>query len=150
ALHDRITASNGARSSSARTVAGDRRVMLPAGLVIVSPVAANRSARAGLTRNVTSRPASSSRPPKYPPVAPAPTTRKRMDTPPARDTKSLSHRQTNHSALHRARDLAPGRRNASASVMSVRNRRLLTAVGDSMPNQDLFDRHAQRSLEDSH
>src|SRR6478735_7817128 len=47
---------------------------------MASPVAASFSARAGRTRKVTSRPASRSRPPKYPPVAPAPTTRKRMGT----------------------------------------------------------------------
>jgi hypothetical protein len=57
ALQERITASNDVRSSAARTVGGDRRVTLPDGLVIVSPVAASRSARAGRTRNVTSRPA---------------------------------------------------------------------------------------------
>jgi hypothetical protein len=68
------------------------RVTSPAGLVIVSPVAASRSARAGLTRNVTSWPASSSRPPKYPPVAPAPTTRKRMTQPLACETQSTAHR----------------------------------------------------------
>src|SRR5215467_10893954 len=73
-----MTTSKDFCSSVASTVGGDCRVTLPAGLAIVSPVAASRSARAGRTRNVTSRPASSSRPPKYPPVAPAPTTRKRM------------------------------------------------------------------------
>ena len=79
ALHERITTSNDVRRSVARTVGGGGRVTSPAGLVMASPVAASRSARAGRTRNVTSRPASSSRPPKYPPVAPAPTTRKRMN-----------------------------------------------------------------------
>src|SRR6185312_13049157 len=90
ALHERITASNGARSSVARTVGGDRSATLPDGLAIVSPASASRSARAGRTRNVTSRPASSSRPPKYPPVAPAPTTRKRMAQAPFGEVGTLT------------------------------------------------------------
>ena len=62
------------------TVTSDgRRVTSPCGLRICSPFSRNCAARFGRTRNVTSRPASASRPPKYPPVAPTPTTRIRMD-----------------------------------------------------------------------
>lgn len=45
---------------------------------VLAAVQAEQSARAGRTRNVASQPPSSIRPPKYPPVAPAPTTRNRM------------------------------------------------------------------------
>src|SRR5262249_36239349 len=75
ALQARITTSNVSRNSGARTVGGEGREASPAGLVRTSPFAASRAARPGRTRNVTSRPASSSRPPKYPPIAPAPTIR---------------------------------------------------------------------------
>src|SRR5882672_11186170 len=42
------------------------------------PASASSAARRGRTRNVTSRPACSILPPKYPPMAPAPTTRMRI------------------------------------------------------------------------
>jgi hypothetical protein len=74
ALQASSTTSNGPRTAPASTVGGERRVTSPKRLSIVKPVSASRAAQSGRTRNVTSRPASSRRPPKYPPVAPAPTT----------------------------------------------------------------------------
>src|SRR5580704_13458138 len=47
------------------------------GLSITSPRSLSAAARAGRTRNVTSALAAARRPPKYPPTAPAPSTRKR-------------------------------------------------------------------------
>src|SRR5712671_2545257 len=47
------------------------------GLSMTSPRSLSAAARAGRTRNVTSALAAARRPPKYPPTAPAPRTRKR-------------------------------------------------------------------------
>src|SRR5215469_12093435 len=55
-----------------------RTVTSPCGLTILRPSAASWAARRGRTRKVTSRPASAKRPPKYPPVEPAPITRRRI------------------------------------------------------------------------
>src|SRR5277367_6577885 len=57
------------------------KVTSPCGLTIRSPAPRSSAARRGRTKNVTSRPAWARRPPKYPPVAPAPTTSIRMTTP---------------------------------------------------------------------
>src|SRR5215470_4235355 len=64
--------------ASACTVGGFFKVTSPFGLLITRPAEASSPARRGRTRNVTSRPASSMRPPKYPPIAPAPTTSVRI------------------------------------------------------------------------
>src|SRR4051812_33153250 len=53
-------------------------VTSPFGLLITRPAAASSEARRGRTRNVMSRPACSILPPKYPPIAPAPTMRMRI------------------------------------------------------------------------
>jgi len=53
-------------------VGGAGKFMSPSLLRITRPVWASSVARRGRTRKVTSRPASSSLPPKYPPIAPAP------------------------------------------------------------------------------
>src|SRR6201999_1946335 len=63
---------------SACTVGGLFKVTSPFGLLITRPAEASSPARFGRTRNVTSRPGSSMGPPKYPPMAPAPTTRMRI------------------------------------------------------------------------
>src|SRR5271168_1745984 len=65
-------------SLSACTFGGAVSVTSPLGLLMTSPADASSAARRGRTRNVTSRPACSILPPKYPPIAPAPTTRMRM------------------------------------------------------------------------
>src|ERR1700691_990091 len=65
-------------SVSACTVGGTVSVTSPLGLLMTRPADASSAARRGRTRNVTSRPACSILPPKYPPIAPAPTTRIRM------------------------------------------------------------------------
>src|SRR5271163_1622579 len=54
------------------------KVTSPCGLTICRPLSRSCAARRGRTRKVTSRPAWARRPPKYPPVAPAPTTKRRM------------------------------------------------------------------------
>src|SRR6266403_1545630 len=69
------TTSNFSLSLSACTVGGFFSVTSPLGLLMTRPASASSLARLGRTRKVTSRPASSSLPPKYPPIAPAPTTR---------------------------------------------------------------------------
>ena len=53
---------------------------LPSGLSILRPSRTSCSRRFGLTRKVTSTPALASRPPKYPPVAPAPRIKIRIGT----------------------------------------------------------------------
>jgi hypothetical protein len=78
ALQLSSTTSNFSVSLSACTVGGFFSVTSPAGLLMTRPALASSDARLGRTRNVTSRPACSSLPPKYPPIAPAPTTRTRM------------------------------------------------------------------------
>src|ERR1700689_1131858 len=67
--------SKGRRSSWDWRVGGLARFASPRRLLITRPVSASWAARFGRTRKVTSRPASSNRPPKYPPMAPAPITR---------------------------------------------------------------------------
>ena len=62
----------------ARTVATGT-VKLPCGLMIWRPSRESCSARRDRTRNVTSRPARVRHPPKYPPIAPAPITRMRIE-----------------------------------------------------------------------
>src|SRR5690349_23816691 len=64
---------------SACTEGGAGSARSPFGLLITRPVFASCAALRGRKRKVTSLPASSSRPPKYPPSAPAPTTRIRMN-----------------------------------------------------------------------
>src|SRR5258708_24770718 len=71
------TASYVRSSVSAVTTCG-ANVASPCGLTICKPPSRSFAARPGLTRNVTSCPARASRPPKYPPVEPAPTTSKRI------------------------------------------------------------------------
>src|ERR1019366_3211207 len=66
------------RRSSASTVGGCGIAASPRRLRISRPEAASSAARRGRTRKVTSCWAWSRRPPKYPPMAPAPTTRMRM------------------------------------------------------------------------
>src|ERR1700691_3749306 len=56
-------------------VGGVASAASPRRLLMTRPVSASWAARFDRTRKVTSRPASSSRPPKYPPMAPAPITR---------------------------------------------------------------------------
>jgi hypothetical protein len=56
--------SNGSLKRSAATVGGAGRFTSPTGLRITSPVRASSLARRERTRNVTSRPASNSLPPK--------------------------------------------------------------------------------------
>src|SRR3954447_431628 len=63
---------------SAWTTGGFFSVTSPFGLLMTSPAEASSEARRGRTRKVTSRPACSSLPPKYPPMAPAPTTKTRI------------------------------------------------------------------------
>src|SRR5476651_35070 len=53
----------------------------PCGLCTVSPCSCTARARFSRSKNVTSWPACASRAPKYPPVAPAPTTNIRMRYP---------------------------------------------------------------------
>ena len=55
------------------TRTGRRR--FPIGLSMTSPCSLSAAARAGRTRNVASAFASARRPPKYPPTAPAPSTK---------------------------------------------------------------------------
>src|ERR1700720_4320891 len=78
ALQLKSTASNVSLSLSASTVGGFFNVTSPLGLLITRPASASSAARRGRTRKVTSRPAASILPPKYPPMAPAPTTRIRI------------------------------------------------------------------------
>src|ERR1700738_4226351 len=78
ALQLKSTTSNFSVSLSACTVGGFFSVTSPFGLLITRPALASSAARFGRTRKVTSLPASSILPPKYPPMAPAPTTRMRM------------------------------------------------------------------------
>src|SRR5580704_3892883 len=66
------------RSVSAVTVGGAEKSISPSRLRITRPVRASSAARRERTRKLTSRLASSSLPPKYPPIAPAPTTRTRI------------------------------------------------------------------------
>src|SRR3954453_3242089 len=63
---------------SAWTTGGSFSVTSPFGLLITRPAAASSEARRGRTRKVMSRPACSILPPKYPPMAPAPTLRTRI------------------------------------------------------------------------
>src|SRR3954470_8722179 len=63
---------------SAWTTGGFFSVTSPFGLLITRPAAASSEARRGRTRKVMSRPACSILPPKYPPIAPAPTMRTRI------------------------------------------------------------------------
>src|SRR5258708_5130456 len=63
---------------SAWTTGGFFSVTSPFGLLITRPAAASSKARRGRTRKVMSRPACSILPPKYPPMAPAPTMRTRI------------------------------------------------------------------------
>src|SRR6476620_9879183 len=63
---------------SAWTTGGSFSVTSPFGLLITRPAVASSEARRGRTRKVMSRPACSILPPKYPPMAPAPTTRIRI------------------------------------------------------------------------
>ena len=78
ALQLNSTTSNFSVSLSACTVGGFFSVTSPFGLLITRPAVASSAARRGRTRKVTSRPACSILPPKYPPIAPAPTTRMRI------------------------------------------------------------------------
>src|SRR5271169_697357 len=73
-----MTRSKAWRSVSAVTVGGADKSISPSLLRITRPVRASSAARRERTRKLTSRPASSSLPPKYPPIAPAPTTRTRI------------------------------------------------------------------------
>jgi hypothetical protein len=66
------------RSVSAVTVGGADKSISPSRRRIARPVRASAAARHERTRKLTSRLASSSLPPKYPPIAPAPTTRTRI------------------------------------------------------------------------
>src|ERR1700693_896078 len=52
--------------------------MSPLELLTTRPCSARRFCRCGRTRKLTSAPASARRPPKYPPIAPAPSTRIRI------------------------------------------------------------------------
>src|SRR4051794_23288601 len=63
---------------SAWTIGGSFSVTSPFGLLITRPAAVSSEARRGRTRKVMSRPACSILPPKYPPMAPAPTMRTRI------------------------------------------------------------------------
>src|SRR3954451_1448439 len=63
---------------SAWTTGGVFSVTSPFGLLITRPAAASSAARRGRTRKVMSPPACSILPPKYPPMAPAPTMRTRI------------------------------------------------------------------------
>src|SRR3954471_2574039 len=63
---------------SAWTAGGSFSVTSPFGLLITRPAVASSEARRGRTRKVMSRPACSILPPKYPPMAPAPTMRTRI------------------------------------------------------------------------
>src|SRR6266481_5419659 len=78
ALQLSSTTSNFSLNLSACTVGGFFSVASPIGLLMTRPASASSAARRGRTRNVTSRPACSILPPKYPPMAPAPTTRMRI------------------------------------------------------------------------
>src|SRR3954469_8260659 len=78
ALQLNSTASNLPLTVSAWTTGGFFSVTSPFGLLMTSPAEASSEARRGRTRKVTSRPACSSLPPKYPPMAPAPTTKTRI------------------------------------------------------------------------
>ena len=73
-LQVRITRSNGWPGSAAVSVR-TRSVASPTALLITRPFSASCRARRSRTRNVTSAPDSTSRPPKYPPTPPAPMTR---------------------------------------------------------------------------
>src|SRR6266851_2011441 len=72
------TTSNFSLNLSACNAGGSFSVTSPFGLLITRPASASSTARLGRTRKVTSRPACSILPPKYPPIAPAPTTRIRI------------------------------------------------------------------------
>src|SRR5580704_11952830 len=78
ALQLNSTTSNFSFRTSACTVGGFFKMTSPFGLLITRPAEASSAARRGRTRNVMSRPACSILPPKYPPMAPAPTTRTRI------------------------------------------------------------------------
>ena len=76
-----LTASSTTSNGSVGAPATSRRGFIlrsPCGLRTLRPTRRSLSARSGRTRKVTSRPAWASRAPKYPPVAPALTTKMRM------------------------------------------------------------------------
>src|SRR6202011_206870 len=78
ALQLNSTTSNLSSNLSACSAGGFFSVTSPFGLLMTRPAPASSAARRGRTRKVTSWPACSIRPPKYPPMAPAPTTRTRI------------------------------------------------------------------------
>src|SRR3978361_410398 len=104
---------------SAWMTGGFLSVTSPFGLLITRPAAASSEARRGRTRKVMSRPACSILPPKYPPMAPAPTMRTRISqflllldtglsgTLPIRGSRVPGHLHTRRGTLRARRNRTP-------------------------------------------
>src|SRR5947209_15551659 len=129
------------------TTGGSFSVTSPFGLLITRPAAASSEARRGRTRKVTSRPPCSILPPKYPPMAPAPTMRTRISQPPCCWIVTILQTFSERSAS--ADKLGDGARNRFALLQHLKMSRT-TQVDNSDAFAELLAECVAIDLEGDH